>query len=108
MANETSPIINIKNAEMPSTKISRLKKGRMCGTVHDNDFVMMTSTEKRIVRIEPSIEGMKIIGRANRPFLDTRPSNAPPRNNDMTIFCGKDRPTFFVPRRAHKSSSKHF
>ena len=84
MANETSPIISIKNAEMPSTKISRLKKGSMCGTVHDNGVVKMVSTEKTTARIEPAIEGMKITGLANLLFLDTKPSNAPPRNNDTT------------------------
>lgn len=85
-ANETIPIINIKNADMPSTKISRLKNGIMCGTVHDNDLVRMTSTENTIVRIEPIIEGIKIIGRENRPFLDTKPSIPPIRNNDTTIW----------------------
>jgi hypothetical protein len=85
-ANETIPINNIKNAEIPSTKISRLKNGITCGTSHDSDLVVITVTENKIVKIEPIMEGMKIRGRENLPFLDIKPSMAPPRNNDTIIW----------------------
>lgn len=71
---------------MPSTKISRLKNGITCGTSHDSDLVVITVTENKIVRIEPTIEGTKIRGRENLPFPDTKPSMAPPRNNDTIIW----------------------
>jgi len=76
-ANDTSPIINMKNADIPSTKISRSKSGSMCGMTNFNCVPVMMPIENTIVKIEPIIEGTNIIGRANLLFRDSKPDNAP-------------------------------
>ena len=84
-ANDTSPIINMKNADIPSTNISRSKKGRMCGTANFNGVPVMMSIENTIVKIEPIIEGTNIIGRESLLFRDKRPDNAPIANSRIEI-----------------------
>lgn len=55
------------------------------GTNHVNGLPVTMPIENMIVKIDPIIEGTKIMGRANLPFLDIKPSNAPPRNNRIVI-----------------------
>lgn len=76
-ANDTSPIINMKNADTPSTKISKLKNGSMFGTANFNGVPVMMSIENIIAKIEPIIEGINVMGRASRPFRDSKPDSAP-------------------------------
>ena len=59
-ANDTSPIINMKNADTPSTSISRSKKGSICGTSNLNGVPAITSMANITVKIEPIIEGINI------------------------------------------------
>jgi len=84
-ANETIPIIKRKNAETPSTKISRLKKGMTFGITHVNGLPIITSMENMIAKIEPIMDGTKIACRANLLFLDNIPSSAPPMNSRIVI-----------------------
>jgi hypothetical protein len=83
--NDINPIINMKNAEIPSTKISRSKKGSMCGTTNFNGVPVMIPIENTIVKIEPIIEGTNIIGLANLLFCDSKPDNAPITNRRIGI-----------------------
>lgn len=89
-ANDTIPIINMKNADTPSTKISRLKKGSMCGTTNFNDVPVMMSMENMMVKIEPIMVGTNIIGRASLLFRDNRLDSAPTKNSTIGI-CNKTR-----------------
>ena len=75
----------MKNADTPSTKISRLKKGSMFGTASFNDVSVMISMENMIVKIEPSMAGINIICRVNLLFRDNRPDSAPTTNSRIGI-----------------------
>lgn len=84
-ANDTNPIINMKNADIPSTNISRLKNGSMFDTINFNDVPVMMSIENMMVKTEPIAAGTKVIGRANLLFRDSRPDSAPVKNSKIGI-----------------------
>src|SRR5689334_3098239 len=85
-ANETIPIIKRKNADIPSTRISRSKKGMTFGTIQLNGLPVRTLRENMIAKIEPIIEGTKIACRANLPLFEKMPSRAPLRNSRIAIW----------------------
>ena len=75
----------MKNADAPSTKTSRLKKGSMFGTTNFNDVPYITSTENIIVKIEAIMAGTNITSRANLLFPDSNPDSAPITNSKIGI-----------------------
>jgi hypothetical protein len=75
----------MKNADTPSTKISRLKNGSKFGTANFKDVPVMMSIENIMVKIEPIAAGTNVSGRENLLFRDTRPDSAPAKNSRIGI-----------------------
>lgn len=84
-ANDANPIINMKNADTPSTKISRLKKGSMFDTANFSGAPVMISIENMMVKIEPIMAGTNVRCRVSLLFRDNNPDSAPTMNSTIRI-----------------------